>query len=78
MKEAAKVEAARLNEAAKVECAKLKEAAGAKANRSRARREIERKHFEVDATHNERLAQIEDESNDFNSSHGLDVESIGD
>jgi hypothetical protein len=84
VEEAAKVEAvrlevkaARLEEAAKVEAARLKEAAKAKANRSRARREMERKRFEVDATHSEMLAQIEDENNDLSSSHGLDAESIG-
>jgi Asp-tRNA(Asn)/Glu-tRNA(Gln) amidotransferase C subunit len=71
-------EAAKLvEEAAKVEAARLKEAAKAKANRSRARREMERKRFEVYATHSEMLAQIEDESNDLSSSHGLDAESIG-
>ena len=37
-------------QAAKVEAARLKEAAKAKANMSRARREVERKRFEINAS----------------------------
>jgi hypothetical protein len=69
-----------LNEQEAAEAARLTiEAAKAKSNRSRVRRELERKCFEVNAVLSETLAQIEDDdNNDLRSSHGLDAESVGD
>jgi hypothetical protein len=75
-----------LNEQEAAEAARLKMAADdaivaekAKSNRSRVRRELERKRFEVDAALSETIAQIEDDNNnDLRSSHGLDAESISD
>jgi hypothetical protein len=53
-------------------------AAKAKSKGARARREFERKRFEINATLSETLAQIEDDYiNDQRSSHGLDTEIVG-
>jgi predicted phage tail protein len=60
-------------QAAKAKAKSIRETVKAKANMSRARREVERKSFEIEATRSETLAQIEDDYiNDQGSSHGLD------
>jgi hypothetical protein len=66
-------------EAAKVAADNIMITAKAKSKGARARRELSRKRFEINATLSETLAQIEDDySNDLRSSHGLDAESVGD